>query len=138
MKRTRRFMLQSLVCLGGATLVSLFASVSEGQVPSNFSGVRIEYSYDGDLGIHGVATGASAYRGTSTQLIASAKVIGFSTEGEQARLLEVEETHFSSSGSVTYRGKIFFEIGFISRVEKEVSLSGRKTMSIFQRWPMGH
>jgi hypothetical protein len=55
---------------------------------------------------------------------------------EHVSLLEVEETHFSGSGAVTYKGKIFYSVPLGNKVREE-KIEGTKSTEIFGSWPAG-
>ena len=99
--------------------------------------LTIKYSYGGEFGRYGIADTASAYEGST--LIAEAVAIRIIKKDPGPNWIEVEETHYSSSGSVIYRGKLFIRFGFGGgQVVKERAISGRKIFNVFGGWPAGN
>jgi len=97
---------------------------------------HITYGYDGQLGRYGIADNAAAYDGAT--LLAKAKAIKVIEKNPGPNQLEVEETHFSATGKVTYRGLLRFRFsGDGAYVEEEMPISGQKEESYFSGWPSG-
>lgn len=96
----------------------------------------IKYGYEGQFGVSGIADTASAYDGST--LLAQAKAIRIIQKDPGPNQIEVEETHYSPTGAVSYRGKLRIRFGFGGGyMEDEISISGRKQASYFTGWPSG-
>jgi hypothetical protein len=96
----------------------------------------IKYGYEGQFGIYGIADTASAFDGST--LVAQAKAIKIIQKDPGPNQIEVEETHYSPTGAVSYRGKLRIRFGFSGGyVEEEIPMSGRKQASYFAGWPSG-
>lgn len=97
-------------------------------------GVKIVYKFD----IVGIAASALAYKGDL--LIAKAEKVGMRQTVANCLDIEVEETHFSQSGAVTYKGKMLFRFkegtGRGERIEVKL-ISGERHQDLFREWPYG-
>jgi len=96
----------------------------------------LKYGYGGQFGIYDIADTASAYNGST--LLAQAKAIRIIEKHPGPNQIEVEETHYSPAGVVTYQGKLRIRFGFGGGyLEEEIPISGRKQASYFTGWPSG-
>lgn len=103
---------------------------------SPLQALSIKYDYGGKFGSLRIADTASAYEGSL--LIAEAEAIRIIEKNPGPNWIEIEETHYSTSGSVIYRGKLFIRFGFGGgKVVREEAISGRKRFSVFVGWPSG-
>jgi|GEM_PF-6767874 len=99
--------------------------------------LTIKYGYGGKFGRYGIADTASAYEGST--LIAEAVAIRIIEKDPGPNWIELEETHYSPSGSVIYRGKLFIRFGFGGgQIVQQSTISGRKIFNIFGGWPSGY
>jgi hypothetical protein len=97
----------------------------------------IKYDYKGRLGVAGIASKASAYDGTT--LIAEANAIKIIQKDKGANQIEVEELHYSPTGSINYKGILRIRFGFNGGyVEEEIPVSGKKQIQFFTGWPAGN
>lgn len=97
---------------------------------------KVEYTYDGDFGIYGIADRARAYSGAT--LIAEAQAKRIIEKEPGPNCIEVEEVHFSKLGTTAYEGTITFQFGFGGgTVVDEKAIKGRKELNIFRSWPSG-
>ena len=95
---------------------------------------RIIYGYGGQFGGYGIADSAQAFDGST--LLAEAKALRIVEKHPGPKQIEVEETHYSSVGVVTYRGLLRIRFGLGGgQVEEEVPISGTKEQSFFVTWP---
>lgn len=101
---------------------------------------KIKYGYEygkGKFGQYSIADTASAYDGSV--LIAKARVVKIIEKNPGPNHIEIDETHFNPSGTITYRGKLIFQFGFGGgHIVEEKSVSGIKKYQIFTRWPSGN
>jgi hypothetical protein len=97
---------------------------------------RITYDYGGQFGMLGLADSAKAFDGST--LLAEAKALRIIKSPSGPNQLEVEETHYSPVGAITYRGllRIRFDLGG-GHVDEEIPISGSKQQSFFVTWPSG-
>jgi hypothetical protein len=97
---------------------------------------RITYSYQGQFGLFGIPDGAQAFDGTI--LLAEAKALRIIKATSGPNQIEIEETHYSSPGIVSYRGLLRIRFGFGGgHVDEEIPISGRKESAFFVSWPSG-
>jgi len=99
--------------------------------------IKYEYKNErGSLGVYGIADSATAYLGDIK--VGQARAIRIIRKEPGPNQLEVEETHFSRSGSVIYQGRIIFRFSYGgARPEEETAISGVKRFKIFSSWPSG-
>lgn len=101
---------------------------------------KIKYGYEygkGKFGQYGIADTASAYDGSV--LIARARAVKIIEKNPGPNHIEIEETYFNPSGTITYRGKLIFQFGFGGgHLVEEKAISGIKRYQIFTGWPSGN
>jgi hypothetical protein len=99
---------------------------------------RVEYQYEGILGVVGVPSKATAYAGDTIAARAEVKFDG-NLEPGSLKTLEVEETHYDAAGNTIYRGKILFQIQFTGYiVQTETPIEGTRPLRAFGDWPSSH
>jgi hypothetical protein len=99
----------------------------------------IRYSYDDPQLRHvvGLPTKAEAY--WDGKLIATAVFKNLDIQDHAVVGIHIDETHFSTSGSVSYEGKIVFVVqhAVLTSRSAEIPIRGKKKYDIFVSWPMG-
>jgi len=74
--------------------------------------MRIEYDYDGTLGIFGIADSARAYLGSD--LIGKAEALEIVDKEPGPNAIRIRETHYSPSGKDIYKGYLEIQFGFMA------------------------
>lgn len=108
--------------------------------PASAQQLRIKYDYQygrGSFGIYGIADTATAF--VDDQMVAEAHALRIIEKRPGPNQLEVEETHYSPSGRVVYRGRLIFRFsGSGGRLEEQIPISGTKRNNFFSSWPAGN
>jgi len=143
-RRIRRRMRALLlaICVLGMIGYTTFAFL-RGQDPRVWNPTdgraEIRYSYDDPQlkFVVGLPTKAEAY--WDGKLIATAVFKNLDIQDQRIVGIHVDETHFSSSGSFIYEGKIVFAIqhAVLTARASEIPIRGKKKYDIFVSWPMG-
>ncbi|MDP8255826.1 MAG: hypothetical protein P9M14_08755 [Candidatus Alcyoniella australis] len=109
-----------------------------GEVKTPSGPVQIHYGYQGGdpvWAVIGIASSAEAYVGNV--LVGKAKALRIIEMEQGPNAIEVEETHFSPSGSVIYKGIVVYSFGWRGSKLQERALRGKKRTDIFSSWPSG-
>lgn len=103
---------------------------------SSYEHLTLAYEYDGEFSVYDVADAATAYDGSTivaTAITKDLQQVGGTTH------IEVEEMHFDkTTGAETYRGTLLFSIAVDGRPVSETQKFGKKSATVFSRWPWGH
>jgi hypothetical protein len=99
--------------------------------------LRIQYGYAGEFGSLGIADTAAAYQGT--RLIAKARALRIIKKQPGPNHILIEESHYSETGEVTYKGTLEFRFGYGGgTLIEQRPISGEKQFNVFSGWPAGN
>ena len=102
--------------------------------------LEIQYTYDWDYGLSGIAHTATAYFTEQDKeiKIGFARALEIVKKNPGPNHLLVEETHYNADGPVMYKGILEFRFAGSSAVlVREERISGKKRFGLFSHWPSG-
>jgi len=122
--------------LAQVLVLSSFLSQSAiAQCSDSYGKSAIYYDYSGQLGVYGIASGATFCQDGVKYAEAEALEIVKMDPGPNA--IRIRETHYDKYGSVMYEGYVEIRFGFGGSVVKEEAIRGKKKYAFFTSWPSG-